>query len=99
MSEVLKVIPCPLCGEYPSLHDNPAADSVACFNPDCHMWGEWIPRKKWNTRPIEADLLAACKAMVYAFSAYDVGAEDMEIQAALKGLRAAIEKAEPGGAA
>ncbi len=52
-----KIDRCPLCGEYPSLHDNPAYDSVACFNPDCQMWGQWIPREEWNTRPLEAGLM------------------------------------------
>jgi len=57
---------CLLCGKPPSKHENYDENKkVACINPSCEMWCEWIPEYKWQHRPIE-DALSAKVAQLEA---------------------------------
>ena len=75
MSDKLK--PCPFCGAKAreNWSDNLAAFSIECNTTEhgCHIKTPWYTTRekaieKWNTRPIEDQLLEACLSMLHALN-------------------------------
>jgi hypothetical protein len=100
MSDELKLKPCPFCGgdayePVKDTYDLSWPDQVWCKNEDCPLLNELMLREEWNTRPVEAELLAALEWVTNIACGVSKGGgrpETEEHEAALEQAQALIAK-------